>query len=200
VDSLRHASIVIALIVGSAAAGYPQKSTASSEVVTPDFRVEVRGDIVADFNARVSTYIELRRELEKGLPALTATDDPAEIRGAVHALAKRIRVARAEATEGDIFTPPISAEFKGVLRVEVHANTCAAIMDDNPGASSHHINASYPEGQPLSTVPPNVLAVLPRLPDDLEYRFMRRHLVLVDGRARVILDRIRYAIHCHLTR
>jgi hypothetical protein len=43
-------------------------------------------------------------------------------------------------------------------------------------------------------MPPNVLAALPKLPADLEYRFLGRHLVLVDTRASVIIDRIPYAI------
>jgi hypothetical protein len=43
-------------------------------------------------------------------------------------------------------------------------------------------------------VPPHILAVLPRLPDDIEYRFLGRHLILLDTRANVILDRIPYAV------
>jgi hypothetical protein len=67
-------------------------------------------------------------------------------------------------------------------------------MDDNPGEFSNKINGSYPEEKPLSTVPPNILAVLPRLPDDIQYRFLGRHLILLDTRANVILDRIPFAI------
>jgi hypothetical protein len=45
-------------------------------------------------------------------------------------------------------------------------------------------------------VPVNILARLPRLPDDIEYRFLGRDLILLDARARVILDRIPSAIPC----
>ena len=103
-------------------------------------------------------------------------------------LAKRIRVARARAREGEIFTPTISVEFRKVLRLEVNADTWAAIMDDNPGEFSNQINGTYSEKRPLSTVPPNVLAVLPRLPADIQYRLVGRHLILLDTRASVILD------------
>lgn len=105
-------------------------------------------------------------------------------------------MARAEAKQGDIFTPTISVAFRKALLLEMNANTWAAIMDDNPGELSVQINGSYPEGKPLSTVPPNILAVLPRLPDDIEYRFLGRDLILLDTRASVILDRIPYAIRC----
>ena len=193
---LRLTSLAIALMVLVASVGYAQPATTSQNRDTPDFRVQVWGYIVADFSARVWEYFELRSELEKGLPPLTVTDDPAEIRRAVRALAKRIRVARAEAKQGDIFTPTISVEFRKALLLEMNANTWAAIMDDNPGEFSNQINGTYPEGRPLSTVPPNILAVLPRLPDDIQYRFLGRHLILLDTRANVILDRIPYAIQC----
>jgi hypothetical protein len=59
-------------------------------------------------------------------------------------------------------------------------------MDDNSGDFEAQINGAYP----------NVLAVLPRLPEDIEYRFVGRHLILLDTRAMVILDRIPFAIQC----
>ena len=194
--SLKHTSLAIAFLVLFSSVSAPQTPTMSQDRGTPDFRVQVWGSIVADFSARVWSYSELRSKLEKGLPPLTVTDDPAEIRRAVHALAERIRVARAGAQQGEIFTPTISVEFRKILLLEMNANTWAAIMDDNPGEFSNQINGTYPEKRPLSTVPPNVLAVLPRLPDDIQYRFVGRHLILLDTRASVILDRIPYAIMC----
>ena len=41
---------------------------------------------------------------------------------------------------GDIFTPAITVEFRNVLRFEADANTCATIMDDNPGDFPHRVN------------------------------------------------------------
>jgi hypothetical protein len=191
---LRLTSLAVALIVSMASVCYAQPATTTQTRDTPDFRVQVWGYIVADFSERVWDYFELRSELEKGLPPLTVTDDPAEIRRAVRALAKRIRMARAGATQGDLFTPTISVEFRKALILEMDASTWAAIMDDNPGEFSNEINGTYPQDKPLSTVPPNILAVLPRLPDDIQYRFLGRHLILLDTRASVILDRIPFAI------
>lgn len=187
-------SLAAALVILIASVGYAQTSTTKQDRDPPDFRVQVWGYIIADFSARVWDYFELRNELARGLPTLTVTDDPAEIRRAIHELANKIRVARAEATQGDIFTPAISVEFRKVLSVETNADTWAAIMDDNPGEFSNQINGTYPEDKPLSTVPPNILAVLPRLPDDIQYRFLGRHLILLDTRANVILDRIPCAL------
>jgi hypothetical protein len=41
---------------------------------------------------------------------------------------------------------------------------------------------------PLATFPALLLGALPRLPDDLEYRFMGRHLVIMDTKTNLIVD------------
>jgi len=160
------------------------------------FRVQAWGVIAADFSERVSNYVELRSSLEKGLPVLTVTDHPGEILMAQRALAKRIRVARTGARQGDIFTSTISAEFRNVLLVETSPTTMAAIMNDNPGDVSRRINRAYPTGKPLASMPAGILAVLPRLPDDFQYRFLGRALILIDTRTNLILDRMPCAIGC----
>ena len=57
-----------------------------------------------------------------------------------------------------------------------------------------HINARYPESIPVPTVPPQVLQALPKLPDDLEYRFIGDRLILHDVHAHTIVDLIDDAI------
>jgi hypothetical protein len=193
---MRHALSAATLFVLFASVVYPQTPTTNAGSDTPVFRSQVWGYIAEDFTARMSSYYELRRNLQKGLPTLKVTDDPAEIKSTQLALAERIRAARKGARPGEIFTPAIRVEFRNVLSEEVDANTLAAIMDDNPGKFSHHINGIYREGEPFSTMPANVLAVLPRLPDDIHYRFLGRDLVLLDTAANVILDRIPCAIQC----
>ena len=147
----------------------------------PDCSPPEWGDKATRFNAQMEAYAELRGKLEQGTPSRTA-------------VAQRIRVARAQAKQGDIFTPEISVEFKRALARELNAHTWKVIMDDNPGEMLAQVNGFYPEGKPLSTMPPNILAVLPKLPRDVEYRFVERTLILLDIRTKLILDRIPYAI------
>ena len=189
---LRPAGLALALLVYASAAG--AQTTAAAD--PPDFRVQIWGTIAADFNARIEEYLNLRRTLEQGLPPLIVTDDPAEILRAELALAKRIQAARAGARQGDIFTREIRADFRRVLRLETDQPTRAAIMDENPGAFSSRINRIYPKEHSVSTVPANILAALPRLPDDIQYRFLGPNLVLHDIRANIILDRLPCAIRC----
>ena len=185
-----------ALAVLLASTGIAQNLPTPQADHQPTFRVQVFGSIVADFSQRVQSYFDLRSELEEGLPPLKVTDDPSEIRRAQRDLARKIRVARHGAQQGDIFSPAISVVFKEALALEMNAETWEVIMDDNPGEFSNEINGAYPDGKPFSTVPGTILAVLPALPDDVQYRFLGRHLILLDIRANVILDRIPYAIRC----
>jgi hypothetical protein len=56
------------------------------------------------------------------------------------------------------------------------------------------VNGRYPDGVPLTTMPPQVLAALPKLPPELEYRFIGERLVLLDGPAHLIVDFIQDAL------
>jgi len=150
---------------------------------------------IYDFNERVAAYAELRQKADDGVPRLKTTNEPADIVAAQESLAQRIAAARADAKRGDIFTPVIATQFRRILRPEVKdEGTKELIREDNPGSVPFEVNAPYPEREPLSTVPPNVLARLPELPADVEYRFVGRHLILFDARANLVIDYIPNAI------
>jgi len=40
----------------------------------------------------------------------------------------------------------------------------------------------------MSTMPPDVLAALPKLPENLEYRFVGNRLILLDVEAHLVVD------------
>lgn len=137
----------------------------------------------------------MRKKADDIVPPLKKTDDPAEIRVAQTALAQRIRVARSGAKPGDIFNPEIAAYFRRLLRPEIkQPETKAAIKDDNPATVPLKVNEPYPEKAPLSIVPPNVLETLPKLPENIEYRFVGKHMILRDVRADLIIDYMLNAI------
>ena len=159
------------LCVFFASTGYSQAPTSNGHRDIPDFRVQIWGEIVEDFDVRVLAYFDLRAAMEKGSIAITVTD-AAAIERAESALARRIVAARAGAKQGEVFTPAIAEAFKKALIGEMNESTWAAIMDDNPGEFSRHVNSVYQKGKPFSTVPPNILALLPRLPEDIQYRFL----------------------------
>ena len=111
---------------------------------TPDFKVQIWGGAAADFVGRMSVYEALRHKLEEGLPRLEVTSNPAEILRAENMLAARIRVARAGARRGDIFSRSIRAAFRRALKSETGLGVCESIRDDNPGEFDYRINGTYP--------------------------------------------------------
>lgn len=185
------AVVIVCQLTAHAAA---QQTTPQLPVV--EFTVEVLGSKVAEFDARMDEYAKLRSSLQKGLPALVVTDNPSEIQRAERLLAARIRKARAGAGRHDIFTEETRRAFRQILRPVTTAATCAFVRDDNPGEWGWAVNDEYPKQHPVSSVPPAMLAVLPRLPEDVFYRFLDTDLILHDTKANVMLDRIDNAIRC----
>jgi len=55
-------------------------------------------------------------------------------------------------------------------------------------------NGRYPDTVPLATMPPQVLAALPTLPDELEFRFIADRLILLDVPAHLVVDYIEDAL------
>lgn len=152
--------------------------------------------MVADFTKRVDEYVKLRNKAEGAAPVeLEAKSQPAEIVTAEKSLAAHVRAARAAAKRGDVFTPATQAMFRRLLRPPLTKGSAAAdnkaiIKDDAPVPKDvpFKVNANYPKDVPLSTVPPDVLAALPPLPEDIQYRFSGKHLILFDAKANLIID------------
>ena len=192
---MRRYCLFCALIVWQLTAhAAAQQTTPQLPVV--EFTVEVLGSKVAEFDAKMDEYAKLRSALQKGLPPLAVTANPIEIQQAERLLAARIRKARAGSRRHDIFTEETRRAFRQLLRPVTTAATCAFVRDDNPGEWAWAVNAEYPKQNPVSSVAPAMLAVLPRLPEDVFYRFLDTDLVLHDTRANVMLDRIDNAIRC----
>jgi hypothetical protein len=167
---------------------------ARQEKVNPDAAV------LQDFSRRIDAYMKLRGKADNGAPPMKETADPAKIKEAQAELAKRVRQARATARHGDIFTPDVQKLFRRLMYPEMKgpdgAEIKETIKDDAPpaGAIPFKVNASYPEKQPLPTVPPDLLGRLPKLPEQLEYRIIGKHLILRDVDANLILDYLPNAI------
>jgi hypothetical protein len=147
----------------------------------------------ADFRARVDAYATVRASVQRELGLHQApSESAADLGQGAHRLAEGIRKARRGAKRGDLFTPATEAAFRKVLRPLVEGPDGAALLktigDDMPPAFTLAVNAEYPKGHALTSVPIDVLQALPSLPSDIEYRFVPRHLILFDSRANVVLD------------
>ena len=169
-----------------------QKAVASSE--NPD------SAIVADFNARLDRFVKTQRALLKQAP-LSEDATPAQIKSRQDMLAAQLRDIRKNAKHGDIFTPPVAGLFKRLMHPEVKGaerkETREALEEEDGEVAEVwlKVNATWPDSEPLTTMPANILGNLPQLPKDVEYRIAnKRHLVLRDVDANIIVDFIYNAI------
>jgi len=146
----------------------------------------------AELVDRVQDYVALRRRLEADLPPLAPGADAEAIEKRRAALAEKLVAASPDAHPGTIFTARVGAalreELRTVLAGDDGKNARGAILDENPDGIRVEPRRPYPEGAPLSRVPASVLAVLPPVTDDVEYRFVGRDLILRDAHANVVID------------
>jgi hypothetical protein len=159
----------------------------------PKARVNPNATTIKEFLKRVDGYVELHKKLEATLPALPKQTDPKVIDTHERALAKVIQEARKTAKAGDILTLPMQRLVRTLLRPIFTGKDGLQIKNeivDNEykGNVKLTVNGRYPDEVPISTVPPQVLQQLPKLPEELEYRFIQRSLILFDPHAHIIAD------------
>jgi hypothetical protein len=147
---------------------------------------------LAGFLDRVNQYATVHQKLENSLPKLSKESTPQQIDTHQRALAKLIQEARPDAKPGDIFTPESQAVIKKLVAKVFNGPDGAAIkasvMDENPGVPNLKVNGRYPDEVPVSTIPPQLLEGLPKLPEEMEFRFVGNDLILMDTHAHIVAD------------
>jgi hypothetical protein len=173
-------------VVGVAAVA----SLAWTAVTFTQPRVSPQAAAMADFSHRVTAYLDLTKKATAGVPQLKRTDDPSEIASRERALGNAIRAGRAGAQPGDIFTTEIARSFRRVIKNDFRRRPRQGqkvVLDEIPHFHPK-VNQTYPSEWPLATFPPTLLAALPELPDELEYRLLSEALILRDVKANIIVD------------
>jgi hypothetical protein len=153
---------------------------------------ETEAAALATMNVRLNDYVALHRKLEATLPKLPTDATPQQIDTNQRQLEKLVREARAGAKQGDLFTPEAQPVIRRLLATVFGGpegrQLKDSIMDENPVDVTVEVNGRYPDSVPVSTVPPQVLQTLPKLSEDMEYRFIGDHLIVLDVHAHLIAD------------
>jgi hypothetical protein len=151
-----------------------------------------------DFQHRIDDYAALHKKIEAELPALPKEASPMQIDQHQREFGKRMAEVRAGARHGDLMTPAMQAlvrrHLAQVFSGKDSADLKGSVMDENPAGMKVSLNERYPDEVPLSTMPPEVLQMLPKMPQGLEYRFVGRNLVIMDDPAHLIADFVSDAI------
>jgi hypothetical protein len=167
-------------------------------VARPEAQSSTDAAGIASFNTRLREYAALHDRLEKTLPPLPNETSSEALDKHQRELAAMLARERQRARRSDLFTREGEKAIRKVLRQVFvgpdGARLKATIMDENPAAVKLAVNGRYPDAVPLSTMPPQVLAVLPKLPDELEYRFIGHRLILFDVHAHTVADYIENAL------
>ena len=151
------------------------------------------GDILQQFEQSIHEYMALRHALERHLPALEVSPDARAIDEAVQMRAAAIRRARATARAGDIFAPGIAELFRTrigqALEPRDYLRRVLLLPEAEEGEPRPPaiVNGRFSWSTAVAT-PACVLAALPPLPEELQYRFVAQDLVLVDIEANLIVD------------
>ncbi|MBA3298075.1 MAG: hypothetical protein H0U19_14200 [Acidobacteria bacterium] len=175
----------------------PPATTASPTDAPPTERVvgplsPEEAATLAVMNDRIFEYVVLHRRLEAGLEKVPVDATPEQIDTFQRALESQVRAARTSAKQGDLFTPEARAVIRRLLAT-IFAGADGkelkeSVLDETPVGVKIAVNGRYPDNVPMSTIPPQVLQTLPKLAEEMEYRFVGDALILLDVHAHVIAD------------
>lgn len=149
---------------------------------------------IAQFEAAIANYMAMRRRLTEEIAGPVPNSTSVELNNASDALAAGIQRSRQNARVGDLFVAPVTDVFRrrvdDAVRTANLRQVLAAIDDEDPLVRAPKIHLRFPGAAPMATMPPSLLAALPSLPKELEYRIIGRFLVLRDVDAALVIDYI----------
>ena len=155
-------------------------------------KVNQDAQLILEFQKRVEAYLDVHKKADTSLKEVPNTAPREMVTAHQRALQRSIANARANAEQGDIFTQPIRAYFRRQITRALAgtdaADLRASIMEENPGPIQLRINGAFPGSVPMTTMPPQILAAMPKLPRELEFRFTGNRLILLDAHAQLVVD------------
>ncbi len=151
---------------------------------------------VKEFQARIDNYLSANKKQDI---AKKPTDSASKLAQQKQETAEKIKEARPEAQQGDIFTPVVAAYFKKRIESTLHGpegnKVRASLRHAEPLPNVQlKVNAKYPRNLPLQSTPPTLLMNLPTLPKELQYRIVGSTLVLYDMSSGLVVDFIPNAV------
>lgn len=149
--------------------------------------------VLSDFSKQVKDYISKEHAL--AADKMKPTSDVSKLEQQRKQLRDAVQQSRPNAKQSDLFTPEAAPVFRKLLAKVLNGPRKAKIKSSldhaEPGApDAFRVNAEFPnkKGQPIQSVPPTVLKVLPALPKGMEYCIAGTTLALRDSSANMVVD------------
>lgn len=147
---------------------------------------------IAEFEGKLNSYIERRAEIKARMPQLSDSATPEEIDRHRTALLNAVAKEREAAKQGDMLTPAAVDSLRYLILKEYKEDELTALRKTIFEAENKNVklevNAIYPPSEERLEMPPRLLETLPKLPDELRYRFVGDALLIVDKENELILD------------
>lgn len=165
-----------------------QQKAAAKLAITPKQEKE----LVAAFNRHVKDYLKQRNRVKGKLPPLSKEATPEQITAYQKSFVEALRGMRAGTKQGYIFTPQFADYLRTIVKTEIPPRDKSEIREvvleaDTKGVPLK-VNYPYPETKELTQMPPTLLLKLPQLPKEVKYRYVGRHMLLVDTDNGLIVD------------
>jgi len=180
------------LLATGLAACAARDSGSKAGSATPRTAVDDRQAVLL-FRKAVEDYASLHRRLARTLPRVAAEASSEAVHAQQVEFEKLIASERGASKAGDLFIAEIQPLIRRVAREVLSGRAGAPLLDviteeSTEGKATARVNARYPDSVPLSSIPAPLLSALPALPEELEYRFVGRDLILLDTKARLVAD------------
>jgi hypothetical protein len=180
----------LALLFSVLSISLPAGRNVAAAPIPQQAPVNAYAQAAAEFKKRVDAYLVLRKQVTQKYPEVKETGNPAKIHEREVGLGQGIAMARPHAKAGDVFGS-MSRYLLKIVADDWNSRSPAdqkAILAEIPKGLTLKVNQPYPPTIPLATVSPKLLAQLPMLPEELEYRLVDRRMLLRDRDANLIVD------------
>jgi hypothetical protein len=180
-------SVLVTGAAGDTAKAKPLGWQTDQAVVTKQHE-----QLLAAFDSHVKDYLKQRVRVKAKLPPLSKEATPEQIDAYQKKFVESLRAMRAGTKAGYIFNPQTAEYLRTIIKTEVppgdKPEIRQTILEADTKGVPLKVNYPYPEAKELTQIPPTLLLKLPQLPKEVKYRYVGRHLLLVDTDNSLIID------------
>lgn len=183
--------VVLSGLLVSAAADFSNANSHGSQNRQPDVTSQEK-HLLAAFDSRVRDYLRQRERVKAKLWPISKDATPEQIAAYQKSFMESLRAMRAGTKVGYIFNPRTAQYFRTIIKSEVPLSDKAeirqTILEADTKGVPLKVNHPYPETKEFAQIPPTLLLKLPEMPKEVRYRYVGRHLLLVDTDNNLIID------------